>query len=185
MTMTDTPRGTQSDFSVIRPIRSEELDEAISVIAAAVQSVYGSGDATPEILASVRSNLIQSGSLDDMRNLSASYEQNGGLFLVLVDDGRVVGTGALKRLDFRTGELGRMWFLPAYRGRGLGKRMAQQLLAFAREQRYERVLLDTSERCTDAIALFRKLGFQESERYKTSPTTVFMELRIGQSLPSA
>lgn len=51
-------------------------------------------------------------------------------------------------------------------------------LAFAREQRYERVLLDTSERCTDAIALIRKLGFQESERYKTSPTTVFMELRI-------
>jgi ribosomal protein S18 acetylase RimI-like enzyme len=73
-----------------------------------------------------------------------------------------------------------MWFLPAYRGRGLGRRMAQQLLAFAREQRYERVLLDTSERCTDAISLFRKLGFQESERYKTGPTTVFMELRIRQ-----
>jgi putative acetyltransferase len=163
----------------IRSITSDEVEQAISVIAASVHSVYGLGEATtPDAVAVVRENLIRSGSLDDMRELPASYDRDGGLFLVLVDEGRIVGTGAIKRFDARVCELGRMWFLPAYCGCGLGRRMAEQLLAFARTCQYQRVRLDTSDKCADAIVLFRKLGFQEIDRYKVSPTSLFMELRL-------
>ena len=65
------------------------------------------------------------------------------------------------------------------RGRGLGRQMAEQLLTFASEHGYLRVRLDTSDKCTDAVALFRKLGFREIDRYKESPTTLFMELRLN------
>ena len=162
----------------IRPITAGEVDEAIAVIAAAVHNVYGTGEPTAERLAVVRSRLIASGSLDDMRDVPASYDRAGGLFLVLIDAGRVVGTGALRKIDARAAELGRMWFLPAYRGSGLGRRMAEQLLAFARERGYQCVRLDTSEKCADAVRLFGRLGFERIERYKQSPTAVFMELRL-------
>lgn len=163
----------------IRAISAEQVDDAISVIASAVHSVYGQGEATPERIAAVRSKLISSGSLDDMRDIPAHYDRSGGLFLVLVDCGRVVGTGALKRLDAETAELGRLWFLSDYRGRGLGRCMAEQLLVFAKEQGYRRVRLDTSQKCTAAVSLFRKLGFEETRRYKQSPTTLFMEMRLN------
>jgi ribosomal protein S18 acetylase RimI-like enzyme len=114
-----------------------------------------------------------------MSGLPASYDCDNGLFLVLADAGRVVGTGAIKRLDERTAELGRLWYLSSYRGRGLGRQMADRLLDFARKQNYARVQLDTSERCVDAVKLFRRLGFTEIERYKESPTTLFMELRLA------
>lgn len=168
-----------STLADVRPITSDQVDDAISVIAEAVHSVYGRDEATPERIAAVRAKLLASGSLDDMRDLSAHYRDPEGLFLVLLDERRVVGTGALKRLDADTAELGRMWFLPAYRGRGLGRRMAEQLLAFAREHGYRRVRLDTSSKCADAVELFRKLGFKEIDRYKESPTTLFMELRLN------
>ena len=163
----------------IRPITSDQVDDAISAIAAAVYSVYGRDEATPERIAAVRAKLLSSGSLDDMRDLAAHYRGSEGLFLVLLDERRVVGTGALKQLDADTAELGRMWFLPEYRGRGLGRRMAEQLLAFARQHGYRRVRLDTSSKCINAVELFRKLGFKEIDRYKESPTTLFMELELN------
>jgi putative acetyltransferase len=167
----------------IQPIASDQVSEAIDVIAAVVYDVYGSGNPTSEALATVRANLVSSGSLDDMHDVAGNYDRNGGLFLVLVDEARIVGTGALKRIDPNTAELGRMWFLAEYRDRGLGRRMAEQLLTFAREQNYRRVRLDTSETCVDAIALFRKLGFQEIERYKPGPTSLFMELHLSDGEP--
>src|SRR5688500_2918548 len=106
----------------IRPITTDEVDDAISVIAAAVHNVYGHGaPTTPERVSAIRAKLCASGSLVDMEDVRGTYGHNGGIFLVIIDSGSVVGTGALKRIDAETAELGRMWFLPAYRGRGLGR----------------------------------------------------------------
>lgn len=127
----------------IRPIKAQEMDEAIFVIATGVQSIYGRGEPTPEQIAKVRENLLHTGSLEDLQDVAEHYGRNGGLFLVLIDSEKVVGTGSLKKLDPATSELGRLWFLPAYRGRGLGRRIAEQLLDFARQTGYERVVLDT------------------------------------------
>ena len=110
-----------------------------------------------------------------MDEVLSQYAEPSGIFLVLKDGDRVVGTGAIRRLDDQTGELKRMWFLPAYRGQGHGARMARLLLEFANSAGYQRVRLDTSPVLAAANKLYQRLGFRPIERYNDGPCAVFME----------
>ena len=114
----------------------------------------------------------------DMDHGAAQYAAPSGLFLVLRDGEAIVGTGAIRRIDDRTCELKRMWFLRPYRGRGFGRAMADQLLEFARISGYERVRLDTSPQLAAATRLYERLGFEPIERYNDGPCTRFMEKRL-------
>jgi putative acetyltransferase len=115
---------------------------------------------------------------EDMDEIFSSYASPSGTFLVLMDGQQVVGTGAIRRLDEQTCELKRMWFLPAYRGKGYGARMAELLLEFARSAGYTRVKLDTSPVLAAANKLYQRLGFHPIERYNDGPCTIFMEKRL-------
>jgi putative acetyltransferase len=63
----------------------------------------------------------------DLDDLNSHYFNNKGIFLVLIDNGMIVGSGAIRRLSDDICELKRMWFLKDYRGKGLGWKMAQML----------------------------------------------------------
>ncbi len=114
----------------------------------------------------------------DMDNISSQYGGPSGIFLVLMDENRVVGTGAIRRLYGQTCELKRMWFLPAYRGRGDGTRIAGLLFEFARSAGYKRVRLDTVPELEAANRLYHRLGFHPIERYNDGPGTIFMEMQL-------
>lgn len=114
---------------------------------------------------------------EDMADLS-DYAPPSGTFLVLLDGNRVVGTGAIRRLDAQTCELKRMWFLPDYRGKGDGRKMAESLFEFARSAGYQRVRLDTTEVLERANRLYRRLGFYPIERYNDGHGTIFMEKQL-------
>lgn len=55
--------------------------------------------------------------LEDVDNFQRDYNPPVGLFLVALDGGRLIGTGAIRRLDDETAELRRMWLLEPYQGR--------------------------------------------------------------------
>ena len=98
-------------------------------------------------------------SQDFVRNLIAG----GGVQLLAVDStGRVVGWCdiARHRLEgFRhCGTLG-MGLLPHFRGRGLGRRLAEATIAAACERGVERVELEVFASNADAIRLYEGLGF--------------------------
>jgi putative acetyltransferase len=115
---------------------------------------------------------------DDMENIAAQYREPTGIFLSLTDNGRVVGTGAIRRLDDETCELKRMWFLPEYRGKGYGTKISERLFQFARAAGYKRVWLDTVPVLEAANRMYRRLGFEPIERYNDGPGTIFMEKRL-------
>lgn len=79
--------------------------------------------------------------LDDVR----SHYFDNSTFLVAIADGRVVGSGAIRRLNDDICELKRMWFLKDYRGQGLATKMTQILLNFARKRSYKKIRLDISD----------------------------------------
>ena len=112
---------------------------------------------------------------EDMDAISLQYVAPTGIFLVLMDDNQVVGTGAIRRIDEQTCELKRMWFLAAYRGKGNGTKMAGLLLDFARSAGYKRVRLDTSPSLAAACKLFLRLGFYVTQLYNDGPSTIYME----------
>ncbi len=92
-----------------------------------------------------------------------------GTFLVISADGTTVGCGGLKRVEGATGEIKRMWIDPDWRGLGLGARLLAELEAVARRLGRVRLVLDTNETLTEAIAMYLQAGYDAIERYNDNP----------------
>ena len=87
----------------------------------------------------------------------------------MTDDDRIICIGAVRRIDDQICELKRLWLLFEYHGQGLGYRMMQELLSFARAHGYQRMWLETDEaHQTRAFEFYKRLGFQEIPRYSDS-----------------
>lgn len=142
----------------IKPIQQDQLAQAQQVIVAVCLEIW------QDIL--TEENLRRYDSMSDIKNVQSHYFDNHGTFLVLVDGERVVGTGAIRKLDDEICELKRMWFLKKYRGQGLGWKMAQMLFDFAKQAGYRKVRLDLAnqERQPQALKFYSRLGFYSIER---------------------
>ena len=78
-------------------------------------------------------------------------------------DGRMVGSIAMVDADPGEGQL--RWFLlvPEARGSGLGRRLLETALAYARERGFARVFLLSFADLTDALKLYERAGFRTIE----------------------
>ena len=81
-------------------------------------------------------------------------------FLVLEDDGRVIGCVALETYGADLAEVRSLALDPATRGRGLGARLVQFALAEAKRRRFARVFA-----VTHAPEFFRRQGFARTSRH--------------------
>ncbi len=116
----------------------------------------------------------------ELEGLPGAYAPPPGRLLIASVDGKAAGCGALRPLGGDAAELKRMWVRPGFRGRGLGRAVAEALLQAARAQGYARVRLDTLPVMTEARALYRSLGFAEIPPYNDNPLpgAIHMELAL-------
>ncbi len=66
-------------------------------------------------------------------------------------------------------EIRRLYVRPVHRGLGLGRRLTESQMDFARIQGYSCMLLDTLSEMEAARALYEDLGFQEVPPYYFNP----------------
>ena len=105
-----------------------------------------------------------------------------GVFLVLRDDdGRAVGCGGIARFDAARGEVKRMYVVPDARGRGLGRRLLEELEARARALGYTGLVLETGDRQPEALGLYESSGYERVPcypPYDTRALSLCFEKRI-------
>ncbi len=103
----------------------------------------------------------------------------GGIWLARVD-GAVAGCVANRPLEPGSCEMKRLWVRDAYRGLGLGWRLAVHSVEAARGAGHRRLRLDTLERLTAARHIYERLGFRETGAYYDNPLddVVYLELDL-------
>ena len=113
-----------------------------------------------------------------MVDVQAHYFDRRGIFLVVLDDGRLIGTGAVRQIDDTICELKRMWLLPEYHGQGIGYRVIQMLFEFARTAGYKTIRLETGDQQKRAIQFYERVGFHHVAPFDDSDHDVFMEMQL-------
>jgi putative acetyltransferase len=77
-------------------------------------------------------------------------------------------------------EMKRLFVLPYYRGFKLGRRLSDELIAFARTRGYDAMYLDTApDVLPHATTLYTALGFQPVPRYNDNATTGVKHFRLA------
>lgn len=118
---------------------------------------------------------------EELAELPGKYAPPKGRLLLAEYENRLAGCVALHALEKDICEMKRLYLRSSFRGRGLGRMLAERIIAEARQIGYSRMRLDTVEPVMkDAVAMYRRLGFREIPPYCTNPMegTLYMELAL-------
>lgn len=100
----------------------------------------------------------------DLTDIESHYINRGGVFELLENSqGSLFGTVGLYPVDQDRIELRKMYFLPEIRGMGLGKVTLRRMIETAKEKGYSQIVLETVGVLKEAVGLYKKFGFIESE----------------------
>ena len=92
-----------------------------------------------------------------------------GVLLLVRVDAAPAGLGGVRHLDTPTAEIKTMYLAPAFRGRGLSRRLLAELERIASKRGCSAVRLDTSDYLNEAIGLYRTAGYREVAAYNANP----------------
>ena len=163
----DRSQGDRSQIELIQATIPEHIEQARSLFLE-----YGS---------SLGFSLCFQSFDEELKSLPGAYVPPSGRLLLARYTGHAAGCVALRRLEAGICEMKRLYVRPGDRGKGLGRILVERVIAEARAIGYERMRLDTIESAMkDAIALYRRMGFEEIAPYSAIPVehALWMELRL-------
>src|SRR5687767_917900 len=119
----------------------------------------------------------------ELAGLPGDYAPPDGRLLFAFEDEHLAGCVALRKIGEGVCEMKRLFVRPDFRGRGLGRRLTEDIVQEARQIGYQRIRLDTlPPKMNIAIGVYRSLGFKEIAAYYNNPVegATFMELELSE-----
>ena len=90
----------------------------------------------------------QFNAVDEIKHVVVAYKND-----------KPFGCGAIKKFTKNTMEIKRMYTSPEGRGKGIATRILAELETWATELSFEKCVLETGKRQTDALGLYKKNGY--------------------------
>lgn len=102
----------------------------------------------------------------------------GDVMFLAIEGERVVGStyGLVKRGLNETGQVRGMWVEPAWRGRGVGRALLQEVFTWARERGLSSLALWAPAHNATAMALYLQAGFRNTGNLAPLATNEFLQL---------
>jgi ribosomal protein S18 acetylase RimI-like enzyme len=122
-----------------------------------------------EYAAWLKVDLCFQGFDEELRTLPGAYVPPAGRLYLAINEPEPAGCIALRQFAVGVCEMKRLYVREEYRGIGLGRRLAEHVIADAREIGYHTMRLDTLPVMGSAIGLYRRLGFKEIAPYRDNP----------------
>ncbi len=135
--------------------------------------------------ASLDVDLALQGFEAELAAMPGAYARPTGA-LLLAFDANATAVGCVGLRPFKGGEvceLKRLYVRPEARGTGLGRRLLEAAIEAAAEAGYRSMVLDTLTSLTDAIGLYRRVGFEETPPYWQNPYPNVLYWRLDLRAP--
>ncbi len=117
----------------------------------------------------------------ELAELPGDYAAPEGRLLLATCEGQSAGCVAVHKLDHEICEMKRLYVRPEFRGKGLGKILAERIIGEAHQIGYKQLRLDTVEPLMrSTVKLYRTLGFREIAPYRPNPIegALYMEISL-------
>ncbi len=95
-----------------------------------------------------------------------------GVFLVAYADGIPCACGGMRAYRPGVAEIKKMYVTPTHRGRGLGRRILDNLEQAAHAASARRIILETGSRNTEALSLYIRAGHRAIPAYRERDATI-------------
>jgi putative acetyltransferase len=130
-----------------------------------------------EYAAALEIDLGYQGFADELAGLPGCYAPPRGRLLIAWVGDDAAGCVALRPLAADACEMKRLYVRPAMRGGGIGRLLAEAIIAEARQIGYAIMRLDTVPKLAAATRLYESLGFARRDAYYETPVpeTICME----------
>lgn len=112
-------------------------------------------------------------------DLTRSVTEAGRHVMFLACEGEhVLGStyGLLDREKSEVGRVGGMWVDPAWRRRGVGRALLQEVFGWARERGLSRLALWAPAHSLAPRGLYRQAGFRETGHFRPLPTNPSLQI---------
>lgn len=114
----------------------------------------------------------------ELSHLEEKYGPPDGRLYLAYCGGALAGCIGLRRMDGKRCEMKRLYVRPQFRGKRVGERLVERIIAEAKAIGYTVMLLDTLPFLDSAIRLYRKFGFYKVGRYNDNPIDTSVYLRL-------
>lgn len=85
----------------------------------------------------------------------------GGTIFFAKEEGMILGTVALMKVEKGVFELTKMAVTPEVQGKKIGQKLMEHTLSFARAQGWDMLIIYSNRKLQNAVHIYKKYGFEE------------------------